>query len=99
MSEAHVRVVARVNVRPEKLQETLDAFTTLVAATRAEDGCISYEVLQNPEDPLDITFVEEWASNEVLDAHFATEHFGAVGARVGELLTAPPDIRRYKVFA
>lgn len=98
MSENHVRVVARVNVRPDKLQDTLDAFNALVSATRAEEGCISYEVLQNAEDPHDITFVEEWKSNEALDSHFATEHFGAVASRAAELLTAPPDIRRYKVF-
>jgi len=99
MSENHVRVIARANVRSEKLQETLDAFDALVSATRAEEGCIFYEVLQNAEEPHDITFVEEWKSNEALDRHFATEHFGAIASRAEELLTAPPDIRRYKVFA
>ena len=96
--ENTIRVVARVNVRPDKLDETVEAFNALVAATRAEEGCIKYEVLQNPEDPHDITFVEEWASGEALDAHFATPHFTAVAGLAGELLTAPPDIRRYKLF-
>lgn len=94
-----MRVIARVNARPENLQDTLDAFTALVSATRAEDGCISYEVLQNAADPLDITFVEEWTSDEALDRHFATEHFLAVAGRACELLTEAPNIQRYKVFA
>jgi quinol monooxygenase YgiN len=93
-----IRVVARVNVRPDKLDETLQAFESLVAATRAEDGCITYDVMRNVEDPHDIAFVEEWASAEALDAHFATEHFQAIAARSGELLTAPPDIRRYTII-
>ena len=90
-----IRVVALVNVRPDKLQETFEAFDPLIAATRQEDGCISYEMLQNLEDPYDLTFVEEWASQEALEAHFETEHFKTAVARAGELLTAPPDIRRF----
>lgn len=99
MVENTLRVVARVSVRPDKLDETLDAFNALVAATRAEAGCIRYELLQNIADPHDLTFVEEWADAESLEAHFATEHFNAVAARAQELLTVPPDIRRYTVLA
>lgn len=94
-----IRVVARVNVRPEKLEEALGAFNALVAGSRAEDGCISYEMLQNMEDPQDLTFVEEWASKEILDEHFATPHFTAAASRVDELLTAPPEIKVYKLVA
>ena len=93
-----IRVVALMNVRPEKLDETLGAFDSLVAATRQEEGCITYELLQNVEDPHDLTFVEEWSSAEALRAHFETEHFKAIAARADELLAAPPDIRRYTVI-
>ena len=96
--ENSIRVVALVNVRPEKLQEAFEAFDPLVASTRNEEGCITYELLQNVEDPHDLTFVEEWSSAEALQAHFETEHFLAVAARADELLTAPPDIRRYTVI-
>ena len=96
--ENRIRVVARISVRPDKLTETLQTLGGLIAPTRVEEGCITYELLQNVEDPLDLTFVEEWASPEALDAHFETEHFKAVAARADELLTAPPDIRRYVVL-
>jgi quinol monooxygenase YgiN len=94
-----VRVVARVNVRPEKLDEALGAFERLVAASRAEEGCVSYELLQNVEDQHDLTFVEEWASKAILDSHFQTPHFQAIAARVDELLTAPPEIKIYNLVA
>jgi len=99
MSKDGIRVVARVNVRTERLVETLEAVKELVAATRVEAGCIKYEALQNLEDPHEITFVEEWASSQALDEHFATDHFKAVAALSGELFTSAPDIRRYSVFA
>ena len=94
-----IRVVARVTVRPDKFDETMKALTELVAATRAEPGCVRYELLRNIADPHELTFVEEWADAESLEAHFATEHFSAVAARAEELLTAPPDIRRYTLLA
>ena len=99
MSEKGIRVVARVSVRPERLDETLAAFNALVAATRAEEGCLKYELLQNVDDPNDLTFVEEWASREALTDHFATEHFTAVAVRAEALLTTAPDIRTYSVIA
>ena len=94
-----IRVVARISVRADKLTETLQTLGGLITATRVEEGCITYELLQNIDDPLDLTFVEEWASPEALDAHFETEHFKAVAARADRLLTAPPDIRRYSLIS
>ena len=93
-----IRVVALVNVRPERLQEAFEAFEPLIAATRQEGGCITYEMLQNVEDPYDLTFVEEWESPEALLEHFETEHFRAIVTRADELFTAPPDIRRYTLI-
>lgn len=97
MSENHIRVVARVNVHHEKLDETLRAFEDLISGSRAEAGCITYEALQNLEDPHEFTFVEEWESGQALEDHFATEHFKAIKALSEELFSAPPDIRRYKL--
>jgi len=93
-----IRVVARVSVRPDNFDETLGALRELVDATRAEEGCVKYELLQNAEDPHDLCFVEEWTSAGALEAHFATAHFTAVAARAGDLFTVPPDIRRYTLY-
>lgn len=95
MSTTTIRVVARLNVRPGKLEATLTAFDDLVTGSRSETGCITYEALQNIEDPHEFTFVEEWESAEALEEHFVTEHFQAMKALGDELFTAPPDIRRY----
>lgn len=55
--------------------------------------------MQNSADPTDFTFVEEWSSDEALDAHLATEHLRYMGEKGSELFAAPPDVRRYKVVA
>lgn len=94
-----VRVVAHITAKPEKIEETLEALTALIAPTRAEEGCIAYELLQDIGDATSFTFVEEWSSSESLNAHFETEHLQQILAKVDQLLAAAPDIRRYKVIA
>lgn len=95
MPENSIRVVAHVTAKPDKINETREILTSLVHATRTEDGCVTYELLQNTEDPTDFTFVEEWVNGDALDAHFQTDHFVAAQKSVADLLAAPPDIRRY----
>jgi quinol monooxygenase YgiN len=69
----------------------------LIEPTRKEAGCISYELLQNKQDPTDLTFVEEWESDAALDAHLATEHIREALSKVPDLVAAEPDIRRYSL--
>ena len=94
-----IRVVAHLRARPDKVEETRQALTGLVEPTRAEPGCIVYELLQNNDDPTDFTFVEEWSGDQALDLHLQTDHIKDVVAKAEELLATPPDIRRYTVLA
>lgn len=99
MSAKTIRVVAHLTARPDKIEETREALSALVAPTRAEDGCIKYELMQNSADPTDFTFVEEWSTDAALDAHLESEHIRALRSKAGDLLAAPPDIRRYTFVA
>jgi quinol monooxygenase YgiN len=94
-----VRVVAHITAKPDTITATRELLMTLIEPTRAEDGCIVYELLQNAADPTDFTFVEEWTSDEALDAHLETEHLTRVATKGVELFTLRPDIRRYRVVA
>lgn len=94
-----IRVVAHLTAKPDKVDETREALIELIALTRAEDGCIHYELTQNNDDPTDFTFVEEWTSDESLDEHLRTDHIRKLQSRGEELFAAPPDIRRYTLVA
>ena len=93
-----IRVVAHITARPETVDETRELLLSLIDPTRAEDGCVTYELMQNTADPTDFTFVEEWTSDAALDEHLETEHLKRTAARGAELFAAPPDIRRYKLL-
>jgi quinol monooxygenase YgiN len=84
--------------KPEKIEELRELLLSFLAPTRLEAGCIRYELHQYTADPCDFTFIEEWESDEGLDAHLGSPHIQAAFPRVPELCTAAPDIRRYTLL-
>lgn len=93
-----IRVVAHLTSKGETIDETSSALEGFVDPTRAEAGCILYELMQNNDDPADFTFVEEWESNEALDAHLESPHNSEFKERAGDLLACDPNIRRYTLI-
>ncbi len=93
-----IRVVARLIAFPDKVKEAKALLLGLVEPTRKEAGCLQYDLLQNQADPTDFTFVEEWESDEILDAHLASEHIQNAIAQIPELMATEPDIRRYTLL-
>lgn len=97
MNETHIRVVARLTARPGKTEELHTLLQGLIQPTRGEEGCITYELLKNRQDPAEFTFVEEWRSDHHLDTHLASAHLQAARAKFADLLAGEADIRRYSV--
>ena len=56
----------------EKLAEQLRA---LVAPTRSEAGCLTYQLHRDPQNPAKFMFYERFKSQSDLDQHLATPHF------------------------
>jgi quinol monooxygenase YgiN len=48
-------------------------------ASRAEAGCIGYEVARANAEPGVFVLYETWADQAALDAHYAMEHFVRLG--------------------
>ena len=94
-----LRVVARIIAKPSKVEDVRAILLGLVAPTRAEDGCVVYELLQNRADPTDFTFVEEWASDTAFERHHTTDHIRAAFPKLEALVAAAPDIRTYSLIA
>jgi quinol monooxygenase YgiN len=95
MPASPLRVVARIKARSEKVGEVRELLCSLVEPTRKESGCVSYELLQNREDPTDFTFVEEWESNAAFESHAASDHIKAIGPKLQPVVADAPDIRTY----
>ncbi len=65
----------------------------VVARTRAEPGCIAYDLCRDADVPDRFVAYENWRDCESLRNHLTTPHFAALGAALGGLLAAAPVIR------
>lgn len=66
-------VIVRLQVRPEKTGEFLQAIEANAAATRAEPGCLRFDVLRDAEDPGRFWLYEIYRDADA----FHTEHRSA----------------------
>lgn len=85
-------------VPTEHLDRVLALYDRLVTETRKEPGCTSYELLQREDDPRELMLVEEWESQEHLDAHTRTTHFVTVVGELDQLERAAPALVYNRVF-
>lgn len=91
-----VIVIAKVSVKPECKQELLTLAKTVIAATNAEEGCLSYILLDNSYDPGSCMFVEEWASLDALRTHAASAHIAEWRKQSKDLLSAKTVVTVYQ---
>jgi quinol monooxygenase YgiN len=59
---------------PEKIADVVPHLRTLVDATRKNDGCIAYDVAEDPFEPGLIRFSELWPDHESLARHLKAAH-------------------------
>ncbi len=86
-------VVAVLRARPERSDEVCDALRSLIEPTRAEAGCLRYDLGQAQDDPSTFILTETWRSRADLDAHFAKPYFQALVAQQATMLIEAPSIR------
>ncbi len=84
MSELHV--VATIPAKAGSEDVIREALTALAAATREEEGCLSYDLYESAAAPGVFVTVERWRDQADLDAHMASPHIAAaLGAADGNL--------------
>lgn len=71
-------VVAQLRANSDRASALGEALVALAAPIRAEPGCLRYVVFRDRDDPALFHLVEDWASDEALEAHFETPHFESV---------------------
>ncbi|WP_159458432.1 putative quinol monooxygenase [Roseisalinus antarcticus] len=84
------RLVAKITAVPGKEAELGQMLTRLVTDTRSEEGCLRYDLYQDPDDAGTWIFVENWASYEIWQKHVNGPGFQAFKkAIVGIAATGP----------
>lgn len=67
-------IVAHITANPGKEDFVKAELIKLIPITRAEPGCIQYDLHQDNENPAHFTFFENWESRELWQAHMNNQH-------------------------
>ena len=92
MSDEKIVLIARLKVKDDKIEEARSAALAIVEPSRAEAGCINYDIHQSIEDETVFFWHETWVNKAALDEHFATPIFQEFFAVVGKVAAEPPQI-------
>ena len=69
-----IYVLATIKALTGQTRALIAGARSCIDATRKEDGCLSYDYVQDTEDPDKLVVVERWSSRAALDAHLKTPH-------------------------
>ncbi len=80
----NLTVNAMIRARRGSERTVLESLVRLLAPTRAEAGCLAYDLHQDIEDPHLFIFHETWESEEHLEHHLASDHIAANRDRIAD---------------
>ncbi len=89
-------MVVEFRAAPGRADDLRAALLDLVAPTRAENGCLRYDLHDDRDDPDRLAFYEVWATPEAHAAHDRTDHVLAIVAALPELTVEPPRVLRLR---
>ena len=70
-------IVANIHANADKIDLVKAELEKLVPITRAEEGCIQYDLHQDNENPAHFLFYENWESRELWQIHMNAPHLAA----------------------
>jgi quinol monooxygenase YgiN len=80
-----ILIVGTVRLPPENLDRARPVMEAMMAASRAEDGCLDYAYSHDLVEPGLVRVTEAWRDREALAAHFKAPHLAAWRAAWPEL--------------
>ncbi len=95
---ATVNMVIHFRAKAGKEDAFKALFTSLLAPTRLEAGCMQYDLLQDTADPTRFCVIERWENPETLQAHIAGAELQATLAQCGPLFDGPPQAGQYALI-
>lgn len=99
MSNEKIVLVARLKVKEDAVEEAKKAALAIVADSRAEEGCVNYDVHQAIDDPTVFVWHETWKSKAAIDEHFQTSFFQDFFEKVNQFKVDDPVITLTKMIS
>jgi quinol monooxygenase YgiN len=94
-----IRVIAQITALPGKEAGLKKALVDVVEPSRAEAGCLCYELMQSHLVPTQFATWEEWSSEAAMNEHLASDHIQRSLIEAEPFLQEPPSIVRYNLIS
>jgi quinol monooxygenase YgiN len=92
-------IIAHLVALPNKIEDTRKFLLGLIPPTRAESGCVDYDLHQDDDNPAEFTFYENWKTRADWDHHMTLPHLEEFARRSDELFAVPPHIRKMTMIS
>ncbi|GAB2644293.1 putative quinol monooxygenase [Vibrio panuliri] len=70
----NLTIVANIVAKEDKVELVKQELLNLIEFTRAEEGCVNYDLHQDNTNPAHFLFFENWATRELWQQHMANSH-------------------------
>ena len=81
-----ITVVARIVAKQDFVEALKAELIKLIIPSRAEQGCISYNLHQDNLNPSVFVFYETWEDTSAIEKHINTDHYKNYAAAVANLI-------------
>ncbi|MEZ5735591.1 MAG: putative quinol monooxygenase [Novosphingobium sp.] len=85
--------IAEIRAQDGKSVELGEALTALVPPTRAEPGCLGYDLAFGSNG--EWVMIEEWRDGQALAEHYEQPYVVEFLGRIGDLVAGEPNVRSY----
>ncbi len=85
-------LVVALKVKRDQIEALAAAAKKAQGPSRAEPGCVRYEVQQNLEEPGEFLILESWRNLKALQDHFASPHFADFIKVIGSAVEEAPHL-------
>ena len=95
MSEA-LTIIVTIHAKAGQESRVRDVLRGMLGPTRAETGCINYDLHESQDNPGVFAIYENWASAAHIDTHLKSAHFQALAKLIPEIFAGPPEITKWQ---
>lgn len=99
MADKKVTVLAKFKAKAGKEEALKQAIMACVPPTRAEAGCINYDLHKSSDDSATFILYENWVSKKLLEEHLEMPYLVDLKAKLDDLCAEPLDISLWEMIS
>ncbi|WP_294741754.1 putative quinol monooxygenase [uncultured Exiguobacterium sp.] len=81
-----IQLIARIEAHPNQSEQLASIIEGVIAPSRAEEGCLTYQAHRAIDAPNVFYFYEQWRDRDAFDQHVASLHYQAYRADSAHLV-------------